>query len=76
MSASTSAARPLTSSITNEAVDDLGIKVGGQGHRRGQGLDAMIAGLIMRKLVLAVLLLCRAAARFAAEEPSCRDEVH
>ena len=65
----------VTSSITNEAVDELGIKAEEPCHRRGEGLRRHDrGGLIMRTSLLIALLLLGAASALAAEEPSGCDK--
>ena len=65
----------MTSSITNEAVDELGIKAKGACHRGGEGLRRHDrGGLIMRTALLIALVLLGTAPAWAAEEPSGCDK--
>ena len=66
----------VTSSITNEAVDELGIKARDQGDRRGEGVRRHDrGGLIMRaSLFLALCALLVETPAWAAEEPSGCDK--
>ena len=64
----------VTSSITNEAFDELGIKAGDKVTIVVKASDVMIASTEMRAPCIVALALLAAAPAFAADEPSGSDK--